>query len=65
MGTLSFALGSIVSTTLFAIGGWCILFGTTSGRISKKTGADKRTSGWPFNNQESASARKRANRKGL
>ncbi|ESZ93624.1 hypothetical protein SBOR_6002 [Sclerotinia borealis F-4128] len=65
LGTYSFALGSIFSTTLFAIGGWCILFGTASGRISRKTGADKRTSAWPFGNQESASARKRANRKGL
>ncbi|QSZ28992.1 hypothetical protein DSL72_003501 [Monilinia vaccinii-corymbosi] len=65
LGTFSFALGSLGSTALFAIGGWCILFGTTSGRISRKTGADKRTSGWPFGNQQSASARKRANRKGL
>ncbi|KAI9644937.1 hypothetical protein NHQ30_006971 [Ciborinia camelliae] len=65
LGTFSFALGSIGSTTLFSIGGWCILFGTASGRISRKTGADKRTSGWPFGNQESASAKKRANRKGL
>ncbi|CAD6447159.1 937683d4-87a0-49f7-8a38-cbb9108e95a1 [Sclerotinia trifoliorum] len=64
-GTFTFALGSLGSTTLFAIGGWCILFGTESGRISKKTGADKRTSGWPFGNQESASARKKALRRGL
>ncbi|KAF7951101.1 uncharacterized protein EAE97_002652 [Botrytis byssoidea] len=65
MGTFAFALGSLGSTTLFAIGGWCLLFGTSHGRISKKTGADKRTSGFPFGNQESASARKRANRRGL
>lgn len=65
VGSFSFALGSIGATTLFAIGLWCILFGTASGRISRKTGADKRTSGWPLGNQESAGAKKRAIRKGL
>ena len=26
------------------------MFGTEKGRISKRTGADKRVSGWPFRN---------------
>ncbi|KAM3071331.1 hypothetical protein ACMFMG_008923 [Clarireedia jacksonii] len=60
VGPTSFALGSLGSCALFAIGGWCILFGTASGRISRKTGADKRTSNFPFGNSESASAKKRA-----
>lgn len=38
---------------------WIILFGTGGGRISRKTGADKRTSSFPFGNKESASARKK------
>lgn len=29
-----------------------LVFGTEKGRISKRTGADKRTSGWPFKNEE-------------
>ena len=28
------------------------MFGTEKGRISKRTGADKRVSGWPFRNVE-------------
>ena len=28
------------------------MFGTEKGRISMKTGADKRISGWPFRNVE-------------
>lgn len=37
---------------LSAMGLWCILFASSSGRISRKTGADKRTSGFPFKNAE-------------
>jgi hypothetical protein len=33
------------------MGLWVILFWNSS-RISKRTGADKRTSGWPFGNSE-------------
>ncbi|KAL2067123.1 hypothetical protein VTL71DRAFT_1547 [Oculimacula yallundae] len=55
----SFVLGAIGSGGLAAIGLWCILFASTSGRISRKTGADKRTSGFPFASKESASAKKR------
>ena len=29
------------------------MFGTEQGRISRKTGADRRISGWPFRNAES------------
>jgi len=37
---------------LSAMGLWCFLFASSSGRISRKTGADKRTSGFPFKNVE-------------
>lgn len=58
-GQTSFVLGAIGSGSLAAVGLWCILFASTSGRISRKTGADKRTSGFPFASKESASAKKR------
>lgn len=29
------------------------MFGTEKGRISRRTGVDKRISGWPFRNVES------------
>lgn len=35
------------------------MFATSSGKISRKTGADKRTSGFPFSNKESATSRKK------
>lgn len=51
-GVSSFALGMVGSTVLAAVGLWCILFASSDGRISRKTGADKRTSGFPFKNNE-------------
>ncbi|KAJ4421636.1 hypothetical protein N0V82_003637 [Gnomoniopsis sp. IMI 355080] len=48
------ALGSVV---LAAFGLWCLMFGSDKGHISKRTGADKRTSGFPFRNTQ-ASKRK-------
>jgi len=51
-GSTSFALGSLFSGSMAAMGLWCILFASSSGRISRKTGADKRTSGFPFGNKE-------------
>ncbi|OCL10503.1 hypothetical protein AOQ84DRAFT_337327 [Glonium stellatum] len=58
----SFALGTVFSGALAAIGLWCILFASSDGRISRKTGADKRTSGFPFKNAE---ADKRKGKKGM
>ncbi|MCJ1364080.1 hypothetical protein MMC16_003189 [Acarospora aff. strigata] len=46
-----------------AMGLWCILFASSSGRISRKTGADKRTSGFPFSNTEAD--KRKAGKKGL
>lgn len=39
-----------------------LLFGASDGHISRKTGADKRTSGFPFKNKE---ADRRKGGKGL
>lgn len=55
-GQTVFILAATTSGTLAAFGLWVSMFGSGS-RISKRTGADKRTSGWPFKNAE-ASKRK-------
>ena len=59
-GVTVFSLGMLGSSALAAVGLWCVLFASSDGRISRKTGADKRTSGWPFKNRE---ADKRKGRK--
>ncbi|KAJ5823345.1 Glutathione S-transferase/chloride channel C-terminal [Penicillium robsamsonii] len=41
-------------TCIAAIGLWCMLFASSHGRISRRTGADKRTTGYPFKNSEAA-----------
>jgi len=51
-GIASFGLGTAGSGVLAAVGLWCLLFASADGRISRKTGADKRTSGFPFKNKE-------------
>jgi hypothetical protein len=52
VGVMSFGLATLGSGFLAMIALWCILFASSNGRISRKTGADKRTSGFPFKNQE-------------
>jgi hypothetical protein len=37
---------------LASMGLWCLLFAGASGRISRRTGADKRMTGFPFTNVE-------------
>ena len=51
-GVMSFSLGTLGSGFLSMVALWCILFASSNGRISRKTGADKRTSGFPFKNAE-------------
>lgn len=62
-GQTSFALGIAFSSLLTCVGIWIILFGTSDGRISRRTGADKRTSGFPFQNTEAD--KKRKGKKGI
>ncbi|CAK7223523.1 hypothetical protein SCUCBS95973_005208 [Sporothrix curviconia] len=45
----AYAVGCAGSSALAAFGLWCLLFGGGS-HISRRTGADKRTSGFPFTN---------------
>ena len=51
-GLLAFAFDVAIYGGLAAMGLWCLLFGNSRGRISRRTGADKRTSGFPFTNVE-------------
>lgn len=45
--------GSLLHLILASSGLLLIMFGQGPGHISKRTGADKRTSGFPFKNAES------------
>jgi len=47
-----YLLGAIGYGLFASFGLWCIMFGADKGGISKRTGADKRTSGFPFKNAE-------------
>ncbi|KFY27420.1 hypothetical protein V493_03492 [Pseudogymnoascus sp. VKM F-4281 (FW-2241)] len=53
----SYLLAATVSGILAALGLWSAMFGN-GGHISKRTGADKRTSGWPFKNTVETKRRK-------
>jgi len=63
-GIFAFAFEVLGGGFFSLIALWCILFASSNGRISRKTGADKRTSGFPFKNTEAHSEKKKA-RKGL
>ncbi|KAI1328301.1 hypothetical protein F5Y16DRAFT_158406 [Xylariaceae sp. FL0255] len=51
-GETGFLLGFLGSAVGASFGTWCLLFGGQKARISRRTGADKRTSGFPFRNAE-------------
>ncbi|KFX99120.1 hypothetical protein V490_01939 [Pseudogymnoascus sp. VKM F-3557] len=53
----SYLLAATISGVLAALGLWSAMFGN-GGHISKRTGADKRTSGWPFKNTVEKKRRK-------
>ncbi|QIX02362.1 hypothetical protein AMS68_007879 [Peltaster fructicola] len=57
--SFAFAIGLVGDTALFALGLWVLLFGNEKSSISKSTGADKRTSNYPFENKESAKEAKK------
>lgn len=58
-----FAVAVAGGSVLASIGLWCVLFASSDGKISRKTGADKRTTGFPFANSEAA--KKHAGKKSL
>lgn len=49
-----YLFGVLVNSFIAAVGLWCLLFATSNGKISRKTGADKRASGFPFANAEAS-----------
>jgi len=49
---MTYSIGVVTHGFLVAVGVWVLLFGVSNGHISRKTGADKRTSGFPFKNKE-------------
>lgn len=49
---VGFAIGMVGYGVIAAVGLWCALFASNHGKISQKTGADKRTTGFPFSNRE-------------
>jgi hypothetical protein len=51
-GQTAYVLGCVGSSVMSAFGLWCLMFAGEKARISKRTGADKRTSGFPFKNAE-------------
>jgi len=60
-GQTAFAMSVAGYGSLAAMGLWCVLFGQ-GGHVSRRTGADKRTSGWPFGNVEAGKKKKGAKR---
>lgn len=60
--SFAFTAGLVGNGALFCFGTWTLLFGADAGRVSKSTGADKRTSGFPFGNSEAAREKKRESR---
>ncbi|KAJ6090170.1 hypothetical protein N7486_008985 [Penicillium sp. IBT 16267x] len=60
-GQTGFAVAVAGNSLLAFIGLWCVLFASSEGKISRRTGADKRTAGFPFSNKEAD--KKRAGKK--
>ncbi|KAK3078630.1 hypothetical protein LTS18_007024 [Coniosporium uncinatum] len=61
-GSTGFIIGMIGSATLATAAMWCLMFGNDS-HMSKRTGADKRTSNFPFKNAEAE--KNKAGKRGL
>ncbi|KAJ5679465.1 hypothetical protein N7462_007709 [Penicillium macrosclerotiorum] len=53
-GQTAFAIAVAGGSLLACIGLWCLLFANDNGKISRRTGADRRTTGFPFKNSEAA-----------
>lgn len=62
-GQAMFLVPVFVHSMLAFTGLWCVLFASSGGKISRRTGADKRTAGFPFANSEAA--KKHTGKKGL
>lgn len=47
-----FLIAMVGYAAVAAVGLWCVLFASSHGRITRRTGVDKRVSGFPFGNRE-------------
>lgn len=63
LGSFGFYAGMVASSALFCFGVWVIVFGSEKGKISKTTGADKRTGNFPFANTESSREKKKESKR--
>lgn len=52
-----FLLGTVGYGFFACMGLWCVMFATSGGLISKRTGADKRMAGFPFKNEKAYSTK--------
>jgi glutathione S-transferase len=52
-----FMLGVVGYGGLAIMGLWCVMFATSGGKISRRTGADKRMTGFPFKNEKAYNKR--------
>ncbi|KAK4132414.1 hypothetical protein BT67DRAFT_463801 [Trichocladium antarcticum] len=58
-GQIAYVFGCLGSSALAVAGLWVLLFAGEGGRrVSRRTGADKATSGWPFKNAEAEKKRR-------
>lgn len=59
-GQLAYLFGCLGGSALAAFGLWVLMFaGEKKRRVSRRTGADKDTSGWPFKNAEADKKKRR------
>jgi hypothetical protein len=57
-GQLAYLLGCLCASVLATFGLWVLMFAGNR-RVSRRTGADKETSGWPFKNVEAEKKKKK------
>ncbi|KAK4040046.1 hypothetical protein C8A01DRAFT_35918 [Parachaetomium inaequale] len=58
-GQMAYLLGCLGGSVLAVFGLWVLMFaGDGKRRVSRRTGADKSTSGWPFKNVEAEKKRR-------
>ncbi|KAK4241591.1 hypothetical protein C8A03DRAFT_30316 [Achaetomium macrosporum] len=59
-GQVAYLLGCLGGSVLATFGLWVLMFaGAKNRRVSRRTGADKETSGWPFKNVEADKKKKK------
>ncbi|KAF1984758.1 hypothetical protein K402DRAFT_358770 [Aulographum hederae CBS 113979] len=55
-----FIFHSVISGAFAAVGLWCVLFSQDGGHIGKRSGQDKRMSGFPFGGKSAEKRKKKA-----